>query len=282
MAHTKEQKEFWEVPMTTFIAAMDHSGGSSPGVLERYGYQDAHNLPHEVVMDDIHLMRLRMVDHEDFHNGNISHAILYKDTVDRGMVPVLDKKGVSAILKVDSGCADDGTLKDFDVEQMCEYAVANNCVGTKMRSIVKSVDMVDTVVEQQFVLANTIAQHGLVPIVEPEVPIEHEDKDQVEQKLRKSLIRHLKDFSKGVILKLTLPEQPNLYRDLLLYNCLQKIVGLSGGYTTEEACRRLSMNSDMTASFSRALSEGLLVQQTDEEFNQRLGKNIQDILEACK
>lgn len=268
--------------MTTFIAAMDHSGGSSPGVLERYGYQDAHNLPHEVVMDDIHLMRLRMVDHKDFHNENISHAILYKDTVDRGMVPVLEKKGVRAILKVDSGCADDGTLKDFDVDAMSEYAVANNCVGTKMRSIVKSVDMVDTVVQQQFELANKIASHGLIPIVEPEVPIEHEDKDQVEQKLRKSLVRHLKDFSKGVILKLTLPEQPNLYRDLLLYSCLQKIVGLSGGYTTEEACRRLSMNSNMTASFSRALSEGLLVQQTDEEFNQRLGQNIQDILEACK
>ena len=264
--------------MTTFIAAIDHSGGSTGGVLERYGQE----YTEQNKMELVHAMRLRMVNHTAFTGNQISHAILYKDTVDRGMVPVLESKGIRAILKIDSGCAWDGSLKQFPVKQMCEYAVANDCVGTKMRSIVKSTSMVDLVVEQQFVLAGTIAEHGLIPIIEPEVPIDHPQKEEVEEKLRKSLIKHLKDFNKKCILKLTLPERPNLYRDLLLYNCVQKIVGLSGGYTTEEACRRLSMNADMSASFSRALSEGLYVHQTDDEFDQRLGQNIQDILEACR
>ena len=142
--------------------------------------------------------------------------------------------------------------------------------------------MCEVLADTRCVLAGTIAQHGLIPIIEPEVPIDHPQKEEIEEKLRKSLIKHLKDFNNKCILKLTLPERPNLYRDLLLYNCVQKIVGLSGGYTTEEACRRLSMNADMSASFSRALSEGLYVHQTDDEFDQRLGQNIQDILEACR
>lgn len=266
--------------MSKFIAAMDHSGGSSPGVLELYGYPNAHELPQEVVMDDIHSMRLRMVEHIDFHSENISHAILYKDTVDRGMVSVLKQKGVSAILKVDSGCEEDGTLKDFNVSEMIEYANWNGCVGTKMRSIVKTHDVLDDILHQQFSIAQDISNGGLLPIVEPEIPIDHPTKQGLEIALRKKLPDYLQNFNGGVILKLTLPEQPNMYKDLGMYNTLNKIVGLSGGYTTKEACRRLSQNIDMTASFSRGLSEGLLVTQSDEEFNDKLGQNIRDIIHA--
>ena len=266
--------------MNRFIAAMDHSGGSSPGVLELYGYPNAHELPHEVVMDDIHLMRLRMVNHPDFHGENISHAILYKDTVDRGMVDVLSAKGVRAILKIDSGCRPDGTLKDYDVKAMIDYAKLNGCVGTKMRSIVKTQTVLDDILFQQFSMAQEISNAGLVPIVEPEVPIDHLDKKNVEFQLNKSLKKYLKDFNGSAILKLTLPEESNLYKDLNMYSAVNKIVGLSGGYTTQEACRRLSENSDMTASFSRGLSEGLLVTQTDEEFNERLAQNIKMIVQA--
>lgn len=266
--------------MKRFIAAMDHSGGSSPGVLERYGYTDAHELPHEVVMDDIHLMRLRMVNHPDFNSENISHAILYKDTVDRGMVPVLENKGIKAILKIDSGCEDNGYLKYFRWDEMVQYALDNNCVGTKMRSIVKTHGALNMIVDQQFALARSISEAGLLPIVEPEIPIDHEDKAELENLLKEKLSEHLKKFEGRCILKLTLPDQPNLYKDLTMYNNLEKLVGLSGGYCTVEACRRLSQNDQMTASFSRALSEGLNINQTDAEFNAKMKQNIKMIKEA--
>lgn len=262
--------------MNRFIAAMDHSGGSTGGVLERYGQE----YTEENKMDLVHQMRQRMIANPDFNGENISHAILYKDTVDRGIVPELKTKGIRAILKIDSGCEEDGTLKDFDVPGMCEYAINNGCVGTKMRSIVKSMDVIEDVLHQQFSMAQTISDMNLIPIVEPEIPIDHIVKDELERQLRKRITKYLRDFNGSVILKLTLPEMPDTYRDLLLYNSCMKIVGLSGGYTTEEACRRLAQNIDMTASFSRGLSEGLLVTQTDEEFNARLSQNITDIVEA--
>jgi len=260
----------------TFIAAMDHSGGSTGGVLERYGQE----YTEENKMDLVHAMRLRMVANSDFNQNNISHAILYKDTVDRGMVPVLEQKGIRAILKVDSGCEEDGTLKDFDVVNMINFAHLNKCVGTKMRSIVKSEKYLDDVLYQQFAIAQDISNSGLIPIVEPEIPIDHEQKSTLEKSLKRKLGKHLSKFNGSVILKLTLPEEPDLYHDLNMYSTVNKIVGLSGGYTTEEACKRLGQNRDMTASFSRGLSEGLLVTQSDEEFNQRLAQNIKMIVEA--
>ena len=262
--------------MKKFIAAMDHSGGSTGGVLERYGQE----YTEENKMDLVHQMRQRMIANPDFNGENISHAILYKDTVERGIVSELKTKGIRAILKIDSGCEEDGTLKDFDVPGMCEYAVNNGCIGTKMRSIVKSIDVLEDVLHQQFAMAQTIIDMNLIPIVEPEIPIDHNDKENLETQLRKILPKYLRNLNGSVILKLTLPEMPDTYRDLLLYNSCMQIVGLSGGYTTEEACRRLTQNIDMTASFSRGLSEGLLVTQTDEEFNTRLSQNIADIVKA--
>ena len=267
--------------MSRFIAAMDHSGGSTGGVLERYGRE----YTEDNKMDRVHEMRMRMVNSPDFNDKNIWAAILYKDTVTRGMVNILDEMGIDSFLKIDSGCNEDGTLKQFPVKQMLEFAtngVGPKIYGTKMRSIVKSVDMVDAVLKQQFTIAQTISEYGLVPIIEPEVPIDHLEKEEIEETLMSLLevYLHSKDFR--VILKLTPPETPNLYHNLTVKHNVEKVVFLSGGYPTMEACRRLSANSDVSASFSRALSEGLNYNLTDAEFNATISNNIKMISESSE
>ena len=271
---------FGEYGMSRFIAAMDHSGGSTGGVLERYGqaYTEADK------MEKVHAMRLRMVGSPDFNDKNIWAAILYQDTVTRGMVNILDEKGIDSFLKIDSGCEESGMLKQFPVKQMLEWAtngIGPKIYGTKMRSIVKGVSMVHPVLKQQFTLARTICDYGLVPIIEPEVPIDNPIKAKVESALMFHLQEFLDEFPGKCILKLTPPEVPNLYHDLTVFPNVEKVVFLSGGYATQEACRRLSMNNDITASFSRALSEGLNYNLTDAEFNAKISQNIKMIKEAC-
>ena len=262
-----------------FIAAMDHSGGSTGGVLERYGqeYTEADK------MEKVHAMRLRMVNSPDFNDSNIWAAILYQDTVTRGMVNVLDEKGIDTFLKIDSGCDEDGTLKQFPVKQMLEFAtngIGPKIYGTKMRSIVKGVGMVHPVLKQQFTLARTICDYGLVPIIEPEVPIDNPIKAKVESALMFHLQEFLDEFTGKCILKLTPPEVPNLYHNLTVFPNVERVVFLSGGYTTAEACNRLGLNDDVTASFSRALSEGLTYSLTDAEFDAKIKNNIKQITEA--
>ena len=267
--------------MSRFIAAMDHSGGSTGGVLERYGqaYTEADK------MEKVHAMRLRMVNSPDFNDKNIWGAILYQDTVTRGMVNILDEMGIESFLKIDSGCEENGMLKQFPVKQMLEFAtqhIGAQIYGTKMRSIVKSVDMVDEILKQQFTIAKTVSEYGLVPIIEPEVPIDHLEKELIEQKLNERLAWYLngKDFK--CILKLTPPEQPNLYHNLTVKRNVERVVFLSGGYSTTEACNKLGLNDNITASFSRALSEGLKFGLTDEEFNATISNNIKMITEASE
>ena len=259
--------------MSRFIAAMDHSGGSTGGVLERYGRE----YTEDNKMERVHEMRMRMVNSPDFNDSNIWAAILYQDTVTRGMVNVLDEKGIDTFLKIDSGCDEDGTLKQFPVKQMLEFAtngIGPKIYGTKMRSIVKSVDMVDAVLKQQFTIAQTISEYGLVPIIEPEVPIDNPIKAKVESALMYHLQEFLDEFPGKCILKLTPPEVPNLYHNLTVFPNVERVVFLSGGYTTQEACRRLGLNDDVTASFSRALSEGLTYSLTDAEFDAKIKNNI--------
>ncbi len=262
-----------------FIAAMDHSGGSTGGVLERYGQA----YTEENKMEKVHAMRLRMVNSPDFNDSNIWGAILYQDTVTRGMVNVLDEKGIDTFLKIDSGCDEDGTLKQFPVKQMLEFAtngIGPKIYGTKMRSIVKSESIVIAVVKQQFALARTICDYGLVPIIEPEVPIDHPDKAAIEQTLVEYLSVALNTFTGKCILKLTPPEQPNLYHRFVGHNKVERVVFLSGGYSTAEACNRLGLNDGVSASFSRALSEGLRYDLTEDEFNAKISSNIKQITEA--
>jgi fructose-bisphosphate aldolase class I len=263
-----------------FIAAMDHSGGSTGGVLERYGQE----YTEEDKMEKVHAMRLRMVNSPDFNDKNIWGAILYQDTVTRGMVNILDEKGIDTFLKIDSGCDEDGTLKQFPVKQMLEFAtngIGPRIYGTKMRSIVHGTGMAHPVLKQQFTLARTIWDYGLVPIIEPEVPIDHPIKAEVEDALMYHLQEFLDEYPGKCILKLTPPEVPNLYHNLTVFPNVERVVFLSGGYATQEACRRLSANADVTASFSRALSEGLAHSQTDAEFNAKIKQNIKMITEAC-
>lgn len=264
--------------MSKFIAAMDHSGGSTGGVLERYGQE----YTEEDKMDKVHAMRLRMVNSPDFNNDNIWGAILYKDSIDRGLHNVLATKGIIVFLKIDSGCNPDGTLKQFPLKQMINYANrhAVGAFGTKMRSIVKSVNMVNTVLEQQFVIASTIIKAGLMPIIEPEVPIDLEDKQEIEEALCLQLKHELDNYDGKCILKLTPPEQPNLYYDLINHPNVNRIVFLSGGYSTNEACNKLGLNDEVTASFSRALSQDLFYNLTDEDFNVTISRNIEMITKA--
>ena len=267
--------------MSRFIAAMDHSGGSTGGVLERYGRE----YTEDNKMERVHEMRLRMVGSPAFNDKNIWAAILYQDTVTRGMVNILDEMGIDSFLKIDSGCNEDGTLKQFPVKQMLEWAtngVGPKIYGTKMRSIVKSVDMVDAVLKQQFTIAQTISEYGLVPIIEPEVPIDHPEKEEIEETLMSLLevYLHSKDFR--VILKLTPPETPNLYHNLTVKHNVERVVFLSGGYSTNQACNMLGLNDNVSASFSRALSEGLRYDLTDDEFDATISSNIKQITEASE
>jgi len=264
---------------TRFIAALDQSGGSTPGALDNYGVEyTEHNM-----FDKIHDMRMRMVNSPDFNDKNIWAAILYQDTVTRGMVNVLDEKGIDTFLKIDSGCEESGLLKQFPVKQMLEWAtngIGPKIYGTKMRSIVKGVSMVHPVLKQQFTLARTIWEHGLVPIIEPEVPIDNPIKAKVESALMHHLQEFLDEFPGKCILKLTPPEVPNLYHNLTVFPNVERIVFLSGGYATAEACNKLGLNDNVTASFSRALSEGLKYSLTDEEFDVKIRQNIKMITEA--
>ena len=262
--------------MSKFIAAMDNSGGSTGGVLDRYelAYTE------EDKFDKIHDMRMRMINSPDFNSDNIWAAILYKDTVERGVVDVLNKKGINTFLKIDSGCADNGTMKQFPVKQMLEYANKHNMYGTKMRSIVKYTTDVNKVLDQQFTIASSIAAVGLIPIVEPEVSIHNPNKEAIEDVLMHQLREFLMNFKGKCILKLTPPEVPNLYHSLTLLSNVEHVVFLSGGYSTTEACNRLGLNDNVTASFSRALAEGLTYNLTNKEFNAKLSNNIKLIKEA--
>ena len=272
--------------MSKFIAAMDHSGGSTGGVLERYEQE----YTEDDKMKKVHAMRMRMVNSPKFTSENIKGAILYKDTLDRGMAPILHAKQIPIYLKVDSGCNPDGTLKYFDVDEMIQFATKHGCTGTKMRSIVHSVDMIAPVLNQQFKLAKEIAEGFLMPIIEPEVPIDSPDKAEIEWKMHVQLRSKLDKFLSNkntlgltrlfTMLKLTPPESDNLYYELSKHYNVDSIVALSGGYSTNEACERLSKQRNISASFSRALSEGLFFSQSEEEFNNRINQNIDQICRA--
>jgi fructose-bisphosphate aldolase class I len=199
------------------------------------------------------------------------------------MVNVLDKKGIDTFLKIDNGCEENGLLKDFFVRGMCDWAtngIGPKIYGTKMRSIVKEIEMVEPVLKQQFELAQIISEYGLVPIIEPEVPIDHLEKELIEQELYERLEHYLQGKDFNVILKLTPPETPNLYHNLTVKHNVERVVFLSGGYTTTEACNRLGLNDNVSASFSRALSERLRFDLTEEEFNVIISHNIKLITEA--
>jgi fructose-bisphosphate aldolase, class I len=278
-----------------FIAALDQSGGSTPKALRLYGVgEDAYSNDVEM-FDRIHEMRSRIVTSPAFTGERILGAILFEDTMDRqidgrGTPEYLwAVKGVVPFLKVDKGLADEAdgaqVMKPMPgLDALLTRAVAKGVFGTKMRSVIKLADPagVDAVVDQQFEVGRQILAAGLVPIIEPEIDIHSPQKRAAEDLLKAALLRQLDSLEadQRVMLKLTLPDEDGFYAELVAHPNVVRVVALSGGYTREDANERLARNSGVVASFSRALTEGLTAQQTDEEFDAALDASIKSIYEA--
>ena len=278
-----------------FVAALDQSGGSTPKALKLYGIDENAYKNDDQMFDLIHQMRCRIMQSPAFNGNKVIGAILFENTMDRKVAGksaadfLWDERRIVPFLKVDKGLADENNgvqlMKPMpDLESLLERASAAGIFGTKMRSVINRADNkgIEENVSQQFEMGQTILGYGLVPIIEPEVNIKIEDKAEAEEILLENLMKHL-DALQGeqkVMLKLTLPEKANLYSPAIDHAKVMRVVALSGGYTREESNLRLRSNLGMTASFSRALTEGLSAQQSDEIFNNTLSQTINDIYEA--
>jgi fructose-bisphosphate aldolase class I len=278
-----------------FIAALDQSGGSTPKALMLYGVgEDAYSNDEEM-FTRVHEMRTRIVTSSAFNGDRILGAILFENTLDRDIEGqnsaqyLWEVKNVLPFLKVDKGLADeaDGVqiMKPIpNLAELLEKAKSRNVFGPKMRSVIKSANPagIAQIVAQQFEIGRQIVAAGLVPIIEPEIDINAPDKAEAEAILRAELLANLDKLGadEKVMFKLTLPEEPNFYQACQEHPNMLKVVALSGGYTRDEANRRLTENNGMIASFSRALSQGLSAQQSDEEFDQMLDSSIQSIFDA--
>ena len=278
-----------------FIAALDQSGGSTPKALKAYGIEETQYNGDDEMFDRIHEMRTRIVTSQSFSGSRILGAILFENTMDRSIDGMSSSdylwsiKGVVPFLKVDKGLADEQhgvqVMKPIDgLDGLLDKASENNIFGTKMRSVIKSADEdgINAVVDQQFEIGNRILQAGLMPIIEPEVDIHSPEKSACEGLMRDAIMRNLELLSGGdaVMLKLTLPEEDNFYSGLVESEKILRVVALSGGYSREEANARMSRNSGVVASFSRALTEGLSAQQSQSDFDSLLDSSIQSIFDA--
>jgi fructose-bisphosphate aldolase class I len=278
-----------------FIAALDQSGGSTPKALKLYGIDDSAWSNEAEMFDLVHQMRVRIIKAPAFTGDKVMGAILFEQTMDRDIdgTPTAqylwEKRHVVPFLKIDQGLAEakDGVrlMKPMpQLDAMLKHAVAKGIFGTKERSVIDAANSkgIAAIVDQQFEVASQVLAHDLVPIIEPEVTISIPDKAEAEEILLGEIRKHLDDLPAGkqVMLKLTLPTKANLYRPLTQDPRIMRVVALSGGYSRDEANAKLSHNAGMIASFSRALTEGLSVHQTDAEFNAALGAAIDSIFQA--
>lgn len=278
-----------------FVAALDQSGGSTPKALRLYGISEDAYSDDEEMFDLVHQMRERIISSAAFRGDKILAAILFEQTMDRQVAGIdtptylWDQKGVVPILKVDKGLAEqaDGVqlMKPIDgLDALLSRARDKGVFGTKMRSVIKAADEqgIAAVVEQQFEFGRQIGRAGLVPIIEPEVDINAPDKAAAEEILKGELDRHLAQTPEEhpVMLKLTIPSVTNFYAGLIGLPQVLRVVALSGGYSREEANALLASNDGLIASFSRALTEGLSVAQSDEEFERTLAGSIDGIYQA--
>ncbi|MFN3227183.1 MAG: fructose bisphosphate aldolase [Hyphomicrobiales bacterium] len=278
-----------------FIAALDQSGGSTPKALKLYGInEDAYSSEAEM-FDLVHAMRTRIASAPAFTGDKVIGAILFEMTMDREMGGkpsaqyLWEDRRVVPFLKIDKGLADeaDGVqlLKPIPgLDDLLSRAVDHGIFGTKERSVINkaSASGIDAVVAQQFELGAQVLSHGLMPIIEPEVTISIADKAEAEDLLLASIIKHLDGVPDGqkVMLKLSLPTKTNLYKPLVDHPKVMRVVALSGGYERDEANAILAKNTGVIASFSRALSEGLSAQQSDDEFNATIAATIDSIYAA--
>jgi fructose-bisphosphate aldolase class I len=278
-----------------FIAALDQSGGSTPKALGLYGIGEDAFSNDEEMFTVVHEMRTRIITSPSFGGARVLGAILFENTMDReidgvGSAAYLwDQKQVVPFLKVDKGLADEAggaqVMKPIPgLDELLAKASAKGVFGTKMRSVIKMANSagVNAVVDQQFEVGHQIMAAGLVPIIEPEVDINSPEKAEAEALLLARILEHANKLSadQHIMLKLTLPEEANFYSELVNHPQIVRVVALSGGYSRDEANRRLSENNGVIASFSRALSQGLSAQQSTEEFDSALGEAIDSIYEA--
>lgn len=278
-----------------FIAALDQSGGSTPKALRLYGVGEDQYADEDEMFDRIHEMRTRIITSPSFGGDRVVGAILFKMTMDRQINGqdsghyLWSVKQVVPFLKVDKGLAEevDGVqlMKPIGrLDGLLERGVAEGMFGTKMRSVVKLADPkgIDAIVNQQFDVGLTILEAGLVPILEPEVDIKSPEKRSAEALLKAAILTRVDDLpaDQQVIFKLTLPEENGFYGDLVGHPRVMRVVALSGGYSRDQANDRLAHNPGVIASFSRALTEGLTAQQSDEEFDAVLDASIKSIYDA--
>lgn len=278
-----------------FVAALDQSGGSTPKALKLYGIDESRYKGEEQMFDMIHQMRTRIITSPAFTSDRVVAAILFEQTMDRAIAGkptatyLWEDKGIVPILKIDKGLANeaDGVqlMKPVpDLDKLLKRAVEKGIYGTKERSVIKEPNKagIHAIAVQQFEWAKQILGHGLVPILEPEVDIKSSDKRGCEAILKQELLAGLDALEAGrqVIFKVTIPDQDDFYADLIKHPKVVRVVALSGGYTRDESCAKLSRNHGLIASFSRALTEGLTAQQSDDEFNKTLKAAVDAIYQA--
>jgi fructose-bisphosphate aldolase class I len=278
-----------------FIAALDQSGGSTPKALKLYGIEEDAYSNDEEMFRVVHDMRTRIITSPAFNGERILAAILFENTMDREIEGkpsgeyLWNVKNVVPVIKIDKGLADEAdgaqVMKPMPgVDDLLKRAAGKGFFGTKERSFIAEGNDkgVQAIAEQQFEVGKQVAAAGLVPILEPEVSIKAPNKGEAEAMLKKHLLAGLEQWptDKYLIFKLTLPEEDNFYSDLVDHPNVVRVVALSGGYSREEANARLSRNKGVVASFSRALTEGLSAQQSEDEFDATLDKSIQSIFDA--
>jgi fructose-bisphosphate aldolase class I len=278
-----------------FIAALDQSGGSTPKALKLYGIEEDEYQGEEQMFDLIHQMRARLITSPSFSGDKVIATILFEQTMDRTIngedsaAFLWKQKHIVPFVKVDQGLGDaeNGVqlMKPITkLDSLLERAVEKGIFGTKMRSFIQEPDEagINAIVDQQFEYADRIAARGLMPIIEPEVSIKSPDKAKADSLLVAALRTRLDALpgDRQVMLKLTLPDEDNLYAPLIDHSRVLRVVALSGGYSLTESCTILARNHGLIASFSRALTEGLTAQLSDAEFDAKLESNISQIYAA--
>ncbi|MEL6540119.1 MAG: fructose bisphosphate aldolase [Pseudomonadota bacterium] len=277
-----------------FIAALDQSGGSTPKALRGYGVEDSDWSGDDEMFAQIHQMRGRVIMSPCFASGKVIGAILFEKTMDgevdgKPTADALKARGVVPFIKVDQGLADEANgvqlMKPLDkLPTLLEKSAAKGMFGTKMRSVIKSANAegIAAIVAQQFEVGNQIADAGLMPMLEPEYDITAEDREAGEDILLAEILKGLDALPEGrqVMLKLSIPVKPGHYTPAIEHPAVLRVVALSGGYSTDDACALLAKNPRMIASFSRGLLQDLRKGQSDEEFDGALGSAINQIAEA--
>ena len=278
-----------------FIAALDQSGGSTPKALRLYGIPEDKYSTDDEMFDLVHEMRTRIIKSPSFTGEKIIGAILFEKTIERKIDDkftadyLWEEKGIVPFLKVDKGLQPEANgvqlMKDIPtLDELLKKGIEKHIFGTKMRSVIKSANEegIKAIVAQQFDIAKKILSYGLIPIIEPEVDIHNVDKEKCEEILKKEIFANLDKLDKDqkILLKLTIPSVEGFYSDVIAHDNVLRVVALSGGYTRADSNEKLAKNPGLIASFSRALTEGLNVDQTQKEFDDLLEESIDGIYQA--